>query len=271
MADDVLTSEEWLTAVARLTQSIGQADFPKALSHALDRIAFTNSKIVLGFRRYAKPVILHDDLSLEERQFFSAGYMGGAYLVAPMYNRFLENKPGGFSAVRGLAPYDEEGHPYSRYYKDFSLADTGHLFIWLTEDNAVVVDFSRDLRYGPFNEEERRCLRRVFPVFQSAIRKHWLTWGQGEEDQAGRSLHEALYRRFERFGASRLTERECEVVRLILKGHSSKSVARVLDISPGTASVHRTNIYRKLEVNSQGDLFARFIDYMLGTCNPASC
>ena len=53
--------------------------------------------------------------------------------------------------------------------------------------------------------------------------------------------------------------REREIVSMILQGHSTESVALRLDISPGTVKVHRKNIYRKLKVSSQGELFAAFM------------
>lgn len=57
-----------------------------------------------------------------------------------------------------------------------------------------------------------------------------------------------------------LTDREIEVAMMILGGHSSKDLAPLLDISPATAKVHRSNLYRKLEISSQAALFRLFID-----------
>jgi DNA-binding CsgD family transcriptional regulator len=44
-----------------------------------------------------------------------------------------------------------------------------------------------------------------------------------------------------------------------LKGHSAEAVGRILGISPGTVRIHRRNIYAKLRISSQGELFSRFI------------
>ena len=63
----------------------------------------------------------------------------------------------------------------------------------------------------------------------------------------------------ERFGEEALTPREQEIAVHILKGHSSKSLAREINISPETVKIHRRNIYRKLQVASQSELFARFL------------
>ena len=58
----------------------------------------------------------------------------------------------------------------------------------------------------------------------------------------------------------RLTTREREVVRFMLLGHSSKSIAHGLDIAVGTVKNHRKSIYRKLAIRSQSALFARFLN-----------
>ena len=48
-----------------------------------------------------------------------------------------------------------------------------------------------------------------------------------------------------------LTEREIEVLRLIGNGLSNRQIAQTLYISPKTASVHVSNILRKLQVSSR--------------------
>lgn len=47
-----------------------------------------------------------------------------------------------------------------------------------------------------------------------------------------------------------LTEREAEVVELLVAGDSSKVIAQKLNISPKTVDIHRANIMRKLNVRS---------------------
>lgn len=51
-----------------------------------------------------------------------------------------------------------------------------------------------------------------------------------------------------------LTERECEILKLTVKGKSNKEIAALLVISPKTVSVHRTNIMAKLGVHNSAEL-----------------
>ena len=51
-----------------------------------------------------------------------------------------------------------------------------------------------------------------------------------------------------------LTERERQVLQLVIEGKSNKEIALVLGISPKTVSVHRTNIMSKLDVQNTVEL-----------------
>ncbi|WP_339724740.1 response regulator transcription factor [uncultured Paraglaciecola sp.] len=51
-----------------------------------------------------------------------------------------------------------------------------------------------------------------------------------------------------------LTRREREVFFLVTAGNTSKKVAELLDMSLKTAENHRSNIYKKLQVNSSAEL-----------------
>lgn len=55
-------------------------------------------------------------------------------------------------------------------------------------------------------------------------------------------------------GESRLTLRECEVLRLLTDGATSKDIAQSLGISPKTAQAHRENIKDKLGLRSTAEL-----------------
>jgi DNA-binding NarL/FixJ family response regulator len=55
-------------------------------------------------------------------------------------------------------------------------------------------------------------------------------------------------------GEPHLTERERQVLQLVVEGKSNKEIALILEISPKTVSVHRTNIMSKLDVQNTVEL-----------------
>lgn len=54
--------------------------------------------------------------------------------------------------------------------------------------------------------------------------------------------------------APHLTDREREVLNLVLAGKSNKEIGQILTISPKTVSVHRSNIMSKLNVHNSFEL-----------------
>jgi DNA-binding CsgD family transcriptional regulator len=68
-----------------------------------------------------------------------------------------------------------------------------------------------------------------------------------------------------------LTEREREIVNLILSGHTSGSIAQLLTIEPGTVKNHKSNIYRKLGIGSERQLFVTAMQHFLASADPEKC
>ncbi len=56
----------------------------------------------------------------------------------------------------------------------------------------------------------------------------------------------------------KLSPREKEVAALLLNGQAAKQIATELEISVHTANFHIKNLYRKLNINTRSELFARF-------------
>lgn len=56
-----------------------------------------------------------------------------------------------------------------------------------------------------------------------------------------------------------LTERESDVLRLVVRGYSNKAIARELGITVSTVKTHLRNIFRKLEVDDRAQLIIKSI------------
>ena len=67
----------------------------------------------------------------------------------------------------------------------------------------------------------------------------------------------------EKPGKPSLTERERQVLELVVEGRSNKEIARALIISPKTVSVHRSNIMAKFGVRNSVELVRYVIEHNL--------
>jgi len=71
-------------------------------------------------------------------------------------------------------------------------------------------------------------------------------------DREQRQRRREIGRRHAQFAC--LTDREMEVVELVVVGNSSKIIAKRLGISPKTVDIHRANIMRKLDIRTVAEL-----------------
>ena len=115
-----------------------------------------------------------------------------------------------------------------------------------------------------FQRAEFALLKKAEPLVSAVVRQFW-TKIAGKPVSAKAAVASAASsrsrtKRLERGcrRSHRLTAREAAIIELVLQGHSSESVGLHLGISTGTVKVHRRNIYRKLGISSQTQLFSLF-------------
>ncbi|NNK61824.1 MAG: AAA family ATPase [Gemmatimonadetes bacterium] len=96
-------------------------------------------------------------------------------------------------------------------------------------------------------------LRLVHDVFGQLAATPELTKARGQFRELGARPPS----RSQAEGTAVLTGRELEVARLVADRLSNKAIARALDVSPRTVTTHLSNIYRKLDISSRGDLADR--------------
>jgi len=137
-------------------------------------------------------------------------------------------------------------------------------FIHLPGKAVVVVSLMRAEK--AFTAKEIRELKQRWLVVKAACEKHGHDLEAAfapSDGKKGNSIHKSLEVAFQTFGKGVLTPREREVVEFTLKGHSAEAIGRILEISPGTVRIRRRNVYAKLQIGSQGELFSGFINTLL--------
>jgi DNA-binding NarL/FixJ family response regulator len=107
-------------------------------------------------------------------------------------------------------------------------------------------------------------LEAVSPTVEALCQQHWQPH---EASMSSQNVRAQLNNALLAFGSSMLTERETQVINLVLHGHSTKTLAEKLSISMETVKLHRKHAYAKLEVSSQAELFYLFLDSVMSAEN----
>ncbi len=92
----------------------------------------------------------------------------------------------------------------------------------------------------PVNDEQ------LLEALQNAVRQHVKSRERNKADRDAQA----------RF--AQLTEREREVLGLIVAGLTNKEIGRALDVSPRTVETHRANLFTKLEAESLAQLIRQY-------------
>jgi len=145
----------------------------------------------------------------------------------------------------------------------------GSMDSFIRDSNRHFVHFfvSSDMLFS--NSEEFETLKHMTTVLADGMNPHLVQSGyrtlditSGEDEIMDRLMHLqqiGLYGEIQTNGVpdplrNELTEREKEVLRMIVKGLTNKEIAQELGISVPTVIFHRNNICEKLQTRSIGKL-----------------
>lgn len=240
----------------QLIETIDDGGFYLRLTALMREFANCDSIVVVAYHRSRIPLVLHEQLAARDREALYGSYFEGTYLLSPFYLKWLEHRSSAeLYRLRDIAP---EGFFDSPYYTDYYLGsglrdEIGYL-VPIDDDAAILLSLGRTERLDRYSAEELGLLKALKIAIASCVMKHANLAARPRASQLGLQLSEKM----SNFGAGVLTEQERRVTQLLLRGHSSKSCARELAISPTTERVHRRNIYAKLKISSQAELFNRF-------------
>lgn len=263
-----LDSRDWHEQVAAVIAAEDTDQLPAALVQALRCVVPFDFAVFFAYRGADRPICVYDTFTPRQRIIFVTDYQEGPYLLDPFYQVCAEHIQPGLYRLRDIAPdrfYHSEYH--RSYYRRTGLAEEIGFVIALPGDMRLVISLMRAGTSAPFSDRDIGKLRRVEPIVHAMAFRHWRNLGRqkttgAEPEVAPPSLDTQVTSAFVKFGEEVLTRREREVVRMVLRGHSSESIGRHLEISTGTVKIHRKNIYGKLGISSQSELFSKFISYL---------
>lgn len=254
-----MTGPEWIGAISRLVSSSTVAGTTAALNEAIDAVVEHGGICLLAFHRAAAPEVLHHTLERAGKAHYVDRYLAGPYLLDPLYQIATQTVVPAVCRFRDEAPDRFKSSEYYRQYCERThLKDEVDFFRRI--DSTVTLALVVGRRERRFSRADVEALGRIAPVITAAIEKIWRQApSQASRRSADGVMHQRLTECFENFGDGLLTDREQQITRLLLRGYSTKAIALELGIAPGTVMVHKRNLFTKLGISSQYELFSRFI------------
>lgn len=245
--------ESWNAALGAAVGQIGSHGFPDALAAALRLLAPFQMMNGFVYSPEGHAFDLYNEKIVAERAIIVDRYIAGTFLLDPFYDAVRDDDSPRMIAMRELAPDNFRQTEYYRlHYATTQISDEIGFVMKLDGGFRAVLSLSRTGSAAPFADGELKSLRASAPVVCGVGRLHWSTF-------PALSLAPGAARPAPRIEHPLLTRRELEVVTLILKGHSNHSLAAALSLSPNTIKVHRRQVYAKLNISSQAELFHLFL------------
>ncbi len=238
----------------------------------LRRLVHFDLAAIFVYRGRSRPLAIYDDFESAGHKKGITAYVQNTYVLNPFYQAYLKGIGPGVYRIRDLAP---DAYFESEYYRSHRVSplpteeigfltenwpagmEEVEIVVVLQGKTVAEICLLRRIRGQGFSGRELRRFTAVEPVIGALLQKHWAAFGTAGSGASppDSSMDDA----FANFGRSVLTERECDVAQLILRGHSSESIAYNLGISVGTVKTHRKNAYAKLNISSQSELLSLFL------------
>ncbi len=243
--------------LAQIIDNLESESLPQILASALKSIVEFDFVVIFGYMGSARPLALYDDFTPARRVMHVDEYQEGPYLLDPFFLAATGDTQPGLWRLSEIAP-DRfyQGEYFRSYYEQTGLAEEVGFLVNIHENLTIVISLMRKTRN--FSKLEIKAIRAVWPIIDAACRRHWRDT-ETEAPEANAFADSTIERAFRDIGEGVLTPREREVVELTLRGHSADALGALLGISSGTVRIHRKNIYAKLRIRSQGELFSVFI------------
>lgn len=270
-----LDSRDWHDRIAQILRAEDTSKFPATLIDGLRHVVPFDYAVFFAYRGQERPICPYDTFTPKQRVVFVSDYQDGPYLLDPFYQTCVEGAEPGLYRLREIAPDRFYHSEYFRsYYRRTGLAEEIGFLIALPGDTTLVISLMRAGSSAPFSDRDVNKLRKVEPIVTASSYRHWRNSDHLRPETIDDMMTQPLLdsqvvNAFENFGTGVLTRREREVARLVLRGHSSESIGRCFGITTGTVKIHRKNIYAKLGISSQSELFSHFISYLSGLVDPS--
>jgi DNA-binding CsgD family transcriptional regulator len=252
---------DFSNGLAKLIPTVGTGNFPALLIEMFRQMVPVNDATIVVYPGTDLPVIEYfetpDSSGLSRLDIF----VNGAFLLDPYYLAATRDRRFGMFRIKDLAPSGFKSSEYYRtWYGNSGFKDECGYLIGIPHGGFINISLGRTENHPPYTKGQLRILETIRPTVEALCQQHWADSGN---DMGTANLRGQMEAALGAFASSLLTEREAQVINLVLHGHSTKTVAEKLSISVETVKLHRKHAYAKLEISSQAELFYLFIDSLM--------
>lgn len=241
--------------LAKVIEQLGRPGFwHQALTLLNQMLPFDNGLVIFAENGCAPVVLAEFDRGFSDTPSPMPLYLSGLYLLDPFNQAMQEGLADGVYRMEEVAPDEFRKSDYfQNYFRSAIGEDELQLILNLAPGQQLAISLGANQR---FETAHLGQMTLYAPWLLALLRQHWQLQNPTEDNGAQVTPVE---RALEHFGSDTLSARELEIARLVLRGNSSKAIAKRLSISQETVKVHRRNLYAKLGVSSQSELFSLFL------------
>ena len=260
----------WYRSLGEIIDGLESEQFLEHFIERFGRLVAFDLATIFVYRGRSRPLVVYDNFQLAGARRGIAAYVESSYVLNPFYQAYLKGIGPGVYRIRDLAP---DAFFESEYYKSYRALPRASeeigfitdgwpegmeeaLIVFALDDGEIAeLGIYRDLAGGGFSDGELARIAAVEPALGAVFRKYWAAAGGAQASPPDSRVDDA----FAGFGEEILSDRERQVMRMILHGHSSESICFNLGISLGTVKTHRKHAYAKLGISSQSELLSLFL------------
>ncbi|MEH6632695.1 MAG: helix-turn-helix transcriptional regulator [Halopseudomonas aestusnigri] len=255
--------------LSELVESVDSPRFLKNFAGLVSDLSCASYTTMFVHSKDATPVYVYDDFKEKKNKeaiktflnqtheispFYRKcvrGIRPGLYLMSDLYtsrNPDVENLSSSINAKVAVTSKEELGYITHNWPTQLSEID---MAIPLQDGRVVEIGVYRNREQSRFDDDYPEELGELFPILKACFCNFW-----------SRNETRFDHKQTDTLGGftSVLSNREREVIGLILKGHSSESIGLILGISITTVKTHRKTAYQKLKISTQAELMSLYLE-----------
>ncbi|WP_179188131.1 helix-turn-helix transcriptional regulator [Kiloniella majae] len=222
--------------------------------------------MIFQYQKEQRPQVLYDGLSPLGYREGLKNFLQSTWQINPFYHACREGLKPGLHTMEALSreissrSYAEKSKSLDDYkMRPDQMEEIGYvtdgwplgmqelmLAIPLPDNDVIEISLSQKTIHTDKDAPLLERSQELVPIIISAIKKHCEALGLTQEATQQTLIPD----RYD------LTPREENIMDLILSGHGSEAIGLRLGIALPTVKTHRRNLYRKLGISSQAELFA---------------